>query len=558
MPTACALAAEQRVVLGQIAELEAADAQLFARRMRLRAEAEVLWEDQPAAFDVLELSGTARIGQVRAATQLLDGRRLVACFPVALGLLETGVMFRETAVLLLAATRACTDAVQAQVDARVSAQVAALNTTDARKVIERTVLQAEADLDPELTRERLEKAKRERSVWTRPAQDGMLEVGASLTAVQGRRWVLDFEELVRAQQITDQQAGVQRTQAQRRADVFAELPSRLIALVQLIQQGRTAELLELATADPDLAEQVEALAEQTLDLFPTRTRTPTPGAGPARVAVPSVEEVLGAVLSQRVRNPVTISIHIPMTTVLDLDHRAGWLEGYGPVPAEHCRLLVPTAGLRQVYVDAGSGVPLGIDATTHPPLTDELPLDPEGQGQVAGQVRRRLLGLLGPRTVAHDPEPRHDPSPALRAFVEARDLTCTGIGCAMTARRSDKDHETRWPQGPTAAWNLSSKSPRCHHAKHTGWDLHRADTGELTWTSPLGHSYRKPGVWQAPDQLPHDLNLPTPRLTPLNDHDPHPLDLALDSTTLPPKPQREFHNCDDWKAPPGADPHAAF
>jgi hypothetical protein len=172
------------------------------------------------------------------------------------------------------------------------------------------------------------------------------------------------------------------------------------------------------------------------------------------------------------------------------------------------------AGLRQLYVAHDSGLPLALDPTTHPALYDQPPLDDEAAGQVAQQVRDRLLAMLGPQGIAHGTEARHDPSTALTTFVETRDQTCLGIGCNHPARRSDKDHETRWPEGPTAAWNLSSKSPRCHHAKHHGWTTHRQDqgprAGTTTWTSPLGHTYSKPGVWTAPARLPLQVTLPAP------------------------------------------------
>ena len=213
MPTSCHVADQQREVLAAIAVEEVLEAQAFARRMRLRAHAEQLWEDGPEAFAVLELAGTARIGQVRAATQLTDGRRLVQLFPRALALLETGQMYRESAALLLSLTVNCTDDVQAEVGERLTRQIAALNTTDARKIINRTIPQVEADLDPQLTRERLERAKRDRAVWTTPLPEDMLRVSADLPAVKGRRWALDFEELVRAQKTADAAAGVARTQA---------------------------------------------------------------------------------------------------------------------------------------------------------------------------------------------------------------------------------------------------------------------------------------------------------------------------------------------------------
>jgi hypothetical protein len=195
MPTSCSVADQQREVLASIAAEEAVEAQAFARRMRLRAVADGLWGDGPEAFAVLELAGTARIGQVRAATQLTEGRRLVRLFPLALALLETGELYRESAALLLSLTASCTEPVQAMVGERVTSLIAGLNTSDARKIITRTVLETEADLDPELTRERLERAKRNRAVWTSPQPDDLLRVSADLTAIAGRRWALDFEAL---------------------------------------------------------------------------------------------------------------------------------------------------------------------------------------------------------------------------------------------------------------------------------------------------------------------------------------------------------------------------
>ena len=590
MSLSCCVADQQREVLAAIAAEEAVEAQAFARRMRLRAVADGLWGQGPEAFAVLELAGTARIGQVRAQTQLTEGRRLVQLFPQALALLEAGVLYRECAALLLSLTASCTEPVQAAVGRRVTAPIAGLNTSDARKIITRAVLETEADLDPELTRERLERAKRGRAVWTSPQPDDLLRISADLTAIAGRRWALDFEELVRAQKTADADAGIVRTQAQRRADVFAELPNRVITLIHLIQQGRTSELLAAAHTDPDtqgdagdagdvgdmagVLADLEDLAAQTLDLFPTPTEATVPtstgtepavpeqtapagaeasgaepagaepavtepiGVEPARECArrgrPSHQDLLIGLLRQRLRNPVTVTVHIPMTTLLELDHRSGWLEGYGPVTAEHTRLLVPVAGLRQLYVAHDSGLPLALDPITHPPLYNETPNETPGgpeTGQVAQQVRDRLLAMLGPTGIAQAAEARHDPSTALRAFVETRDQTCLGIGCNHPAQRSDKDHETRWPQGPTAAWNLSSKSPRCHHAKHHGWTTHREDTGPhagtTTWTSPLGHSYNKPGVWTAPTRLPLNVQLPPPTHQAHNDPDPstfqHPL-----------------------------------
>jgi hypothetical protein len=87
MTSSCSVADRQREVLAALAAEEVVEATVFARRMRLLAEADQLWEAGPEAFAVLELAGTARIGQGRAARQLSDGHRLVTLFPLALALL---------------------------------------------------------------------------------------------------------------------------------------------------------------------------------------------------------------------------------------------------------------------------------------------------------------------------------------------------------------------------------------------------------------------------------------------------------------------------------------
>jgi hypothetical protein len=513
MPAALTLEDQQRAVLAQLSRDEADRAVLYARSMRTRAEMSRLWDtaDGPESFALLELAGTARIGQIRAGNQLSDARRLTELFTSTLELLASGVMFTETAVLLLQLTVNCTEAVQVELERRVLDQIATANTSDARRIITAAIPEVEADIDAELTRERQERALQRRTVWANHTADGVTQITGEIDTVRAHRWVLDFEELVRAQKIADRKNGVVRTQAQRRADVFAELPSRLRALIQMIQQGKTTELL--AQHDPELDEQLESPAA----MIPTATTD--------RLARLTVEQLTIELLSQPIRDPRVLNIHIPMSTVLDLDQRSGYLEGVGPVPAQQCRLLLPVAGLRRLYVDHASGTPLGLDPTTAPALTRAEQLTqatPSQRYALAGAVRLQLLGMLRPASLADKTEPHHDPSTRLTRQLEVRDIRCIGIGCSQPASRCHRDHETRYPDGPTAIWNLSAKSARCHHAKHTGWAVERAPTGQITWTSPLGHTYTRPGVWQPPPPLTDDLTLPSPQLTPYDDHDPNP------------------------------------
>ena len=328
-------------------------------------------------------------------------------------------------------------------------------------------------------------------------------------------------------------------------------PSRFLALLQAVRKGQTEQLLALALADPDLADDLEALAatlppdwrsgwqlslaEQPDAEVPDEpdandrgdgTDWPAPAGLDARMEdVPPLEpppdpaedpdmarpheiphwtdltllELASTVMGLPVRNPRVLAVHVGMTTLLELDNRPGQIDQGGALPASQVRVLLPDADLQRVFVDPGSGVPMGIDPVL-------IPASGSASG-AASAASDRLAQLLSLFELSDRAEPRHDPSRRLRAFVELRDQHCTGIGCSQPAGRCHLDHEVPYPEGPTAAWNLGAKSARCHRAKHAGWTVtrrgpgHESDgspPGSTTWTSPLGHSYTRLSAWTHP------------------------------------------------------------
>ena len=112
-----------RAALAAVAADEADQARLYARRMRHRAELDRLLTTGPEQFAVIELAGTARIGQCRASTQLTDARRLDEVLTGTMSRCEQGLLFQDSAELLLSLTRHCTPEVQTEVEARVLAQI---------------------------------------------------------------------------------------------------------------------------------------------------------------------------------------------------------------------------------------------------------------------------------------------------------------------------------------------------------------------------------------------------------------------------------------------------
>ena len=586
--------AAQRAVLDRVGSLERERAVLYAKEARAHAEMAALWGADPGVC--VELAGTARCGQDRAGGQLVRDERLVTLFPIALGLLELGVMRVATVEILLSVSKNARQEVQQLLDTRLSERICPMDAADARALIVATIPELEGELGPAAQQERYEQARANRGVWSFPVEDGMARIGAEIDQISARRWALDFEELVRAQKVRDDRDGVKRTQAQRRADVFAQLPSRMLALVDAATRGELEALLREVAAEHAAAagaESSEVAASDTVgsdldadvavdDVVALEPSADVRGMDELPLGLePALprpwwdldrDELLVGLLRLPVRTPVVMNIHTGMTTMLDLDQRSGWLEGFGPVSAMQARMLLPNATLRRVGVDERTGIPLGVDPPRgpEPPWSGELDLAPGGShastrsrrdgslpraslraptgGHDAGppgpdtaaqpgpsapevdvpmtpaQVQRyRLFALLGPMYVTDRAEPQHDPSTAMRALARLRDQRCDGPGCPRTASACELDHEEEYAQGgQTAIWNLKHRSTRCHICKHHGWTVdHDHDTGVSVWNSPAGSVYVRLSPWQPPPDLPDDLELPEPRLV-------EPIDLPPD------------------------------
>ncbi|MBB3601322.1 hypothetical protein FHT40_000955 [Mycolicibacterium sp. BK556] len=131
---------------------------------------------------------------------------------------------------------------------------------------------------------------------------------------------------------------------------------------------------------------------------------------------------------------------------------------------------------------AGSGVSTGNRGIVPAPLLAEL---------IKAGAKVRPL-----RRPGAEPEPQYRPSTALDEFVRLRDMTCRFPNCDMPAEYCDVDHTIPWPWGPTHASNLACKC-RKHHLLKTfwaGWGDEQHPDGTITWTSPMGRTYRtQPG-----------------------------------------------------------------
>jgi hypothetical protein len=123
--------------------------------------------------------------------------------------------------------------------------------------------------------------------------------------------------------------------------------------------------------------------------------------------------------------------------------KPGYLPGFGVMPAESVRDLVPSAQVMPVTVP-----------------TDVVP------------------------------DPGYRPSAKTREFLRWRDLTCRWPGCDKPAVNCDVDHTVPYPAGPT---HPSNTKPYCrtHHLIKTfcGWSDRQLPDGTIILTAPTGHVY---------------------------------------------------------------------
>lgn len=511
----------------------AARAVVLARMLAAASAKKQGWRGRaPWAGLVIEVAGTCKVSQRSAESLLADADHLVNRLPATHTALENGSLRVKHALALINVTETCTPDLCAAVEAAVLPLCAHDTPAELRRRAEREVLRA----DPVAAQERHDEATQDRSTWVKPAPDGMALQGAYLTAVQGRRFDADLTALFGRSLFRD---GDPRTDAQRRADLLADLP------------GLALELLDRSNGVlPPIG--IPSIVDRYLP------DTPAPA---------------GNRVSRRRRRRTTVLVQVPSCTSVGLSSEPVWLDGYGWITPGQGLVLLPEAELRKACVDADTGRLLALEDPVVPGVrgdaapaggtareratawwqmqqaaaavaagrlrdaldgagltVDDLP-DPGAAGvdrrrtarpappearDLAAAVHRALLGMATGTTVVlpDDPalrtEPDHDPSEAVREYVDLRDGGCDGIGCHTPATVNDLDHEDAWPAGPTTAAQLRNRSRRCHGAKHHGWKVEVDAAGWSTWTSPGGRRYRRPPRHAPPPPPPPPGRRPRP------------------------------------------------
>jgi hypothetical protein len=174
-------------------------------------------------------------------------------------------------------------------------------------------------------------------------------------------------------------------------------------------------------------------------------------------------------------------------------HRPG---GRGGVTGRPAHYPPPTRSRRCSGRPPGSGAALAelLDRTAGGGLADRPRI------AVTDALSGALLALTdapAPRAAAAagrglgppGPGPGYRPGAALDRYLRARDRRCRFPGCRRPVPRGgEPDHTRPWPDGATAAANLTGFCGSHHRGKHQapGWDFDLAPDGTLTVTTPTG------------------------------------------------------------------------
>jgi hypothetical protein len=102
------------------------------------------------------------------------------------------------------------------------------------------------------------------------------------------------------------------------------------------------------------------------------------------------------------------------------------------------------------------------------------------------------MARTGPESCAHTDEvPGYRVPGRMRAFLQARDVTCRFPVCRQPAWHSDADHTIPYDQGGrTCRCNLGHTCRTHHELKQLpGWTLEQPSPGVFLWRTPSGITY---------------------------------------------------------------------
>jgi Domain of unknown function (DUF222) len=183
-------------------------------------------------------------------------------------------------------------------------------------------------------------------------------------------------------------------------------------------------------------------------------------------------DLLCGVVTGKASSRGSVTMHVDLTTLAELDDMAGELGGFGPVIADIARQVAKRQKSSQWNW-----------ILTHP--ESGMVLD-------TGTTRRR-------------------PTAAQQRRIRALNPTCVFPGCRMPAEQCDIDHRHPYAKGgPTTVGNLDVMC-RHEHDRYPrfGWKRFRLPDGDYLWISRLGHRYTTSGRPPPPGFDPSEFDDPS-------------------------------------------------
>jgi hypothetical protein len=118
------------------------------------------------------------------------------------------------------------------------------------------------------------------------------------------------------------------------------------------------------------------------------------------------------------------------------------------------------------------------------------PLPPALADRLVCHATARTLTLDRDGIPLNESRPQHDPTPAQRRGLAARDGGCCFPGCGHPVAWADAHHLEHWPTGPTTLANLALLCRHHHKVAHRrGWSVTLTADGWTLWSTPGGRRF---------------------------------------------------------------------
>lgn len=418
---------------------------------------EPAWDDavceHASRIAAAELGAQMAWTPATARTRMAESADVIDNLPLAHHLWSQGRLDRAQVMVLADRTQdldpAARELVEEQLLADGGATLRCTTPARVRAVVDRCV----AELDPDAVRRRQERARQDRDVFVSPRGDCMSRFCADVSVPVA----------VLARSVIDSVAqglSSERSIGQRRADVFADLFTRLAAEGHVDLRGGAPNDAPQPNEPDTPASEIspDAPVEERSDLLPTDW--------------------------ERIDSGVTVIIDASVLESVDLSDAAaveGALLGSHPaLPPDLVSALALSARRARIAI---RGV------------------------NTAGEAGPCSSGCASARTNLTVGADVYRPSAKLAEQLVLRDRVCRFPGCRHPARRCDLDHRVSFAEGgPTTAENLDTLCRFHHRLKtFTGWRAVREPGNRLTWTTPLGAR-----IVDEPELVPVDEMPPKP------------------------------------------------